>query len=68
MSLREAMAKMKITILIYDEAKSERMVFINNRKYVEGDYVNGLYLLESITANGVVLSYQGERAMLRAPK
>ena len=68
MSLREAMAKMKITILLYEEAKSERMVFINDRKYVEGDYVDGRYLLESITADGVVLSYQGERASLRASK
>ena len=68
MSLREAMAKMKITILLYDEAKSERMVFINGRKYVEGDYVDGRYLLESITVDGVVLSYQGERARLRASK
>ncbi len=68
MSLREAMAKMKITILVYDEAKSERMVFINDRKYVEGDYVDGRYLLESITPDSVVLSYQGERASLRASK
>jgi general secretion pathway protein B len=65
-SLREAMAKMKISILMYDEAKSERMVFINNRKYLEGDYVDGRYLLESITLEGAVLSFQGERALLRA--
>jgi general secretion pathway protein B len=65
-SLREAMAKMKISILMYDEAKSERMVFINNRKYLEGDYVDGRYLVESITLEGAVLSYQGDRALLRA--
>ena len=59
---------MKITVLLYEEARSERMVFINDRKYVEGDYVDGRYLLESITPDGVVLSYQGERATLRASK
>lgn len=65
-SLREAMAKMKISILMYDEAKSGRMVFINNRKYLEGDYVDGRYLIESISLEGAVLSYKGERALLRA--
>jgi len=68
MSLREAMSKMKITILVYDEARSERMVFINDRKYVEGDFVDGRYFLESITADGVVLSFQGERTLLRASR
>jgi general secretion pathway protein B len=64
-TLREAVARMKITILLYDESKSERMVFIDNRKYVEGDYVDGRYLVESITLDGVVLSFQGERETLR---
>jgi general secretion pathway protein B len=65
MSLREAMAKMKISILLYDESKSERMVFINDRKYLEGDYVDGRYLVENITLDGVILSFQGERLLLR---
>jgi general secretion pathway protein B len=64
-SLREAMAKMTMTIHMYSEDKSERMVFINDRKYLEGDYVEGNYLLQSITQEGAVLSYQGERALLR---
>jgi len=68
MSLREEMYKIKITILVYDEARSERMVFINDRKYIEGDFVDGRYLLESITADGAVLSFQGERTLLRASK
>lgn len=64
-SLHEAMAKMNMTILITAEVPSDRMVFINDRKYVEGDHVEGHYLLESITPEGAVLSYQGERAILR---
>jgi len=66
LSLREAIANMNITVLQYSEAKAERMVFINDKKYLEGDYVEGLYLLESITPDGAVLSYQGERAVLRS--
>ena len=64
-SLREAMAGMNITILSYADEQSDRIVFINDRKYVEGDYVDGRYLVESITMEGVVLNYQGERATLR---
>jgi general secretion pathway protein B len=65
-SLHEAMAKMTMTILLYSEVKSERMAFINDRKYVEGEYVDGRYLLESITPEGALLSYQDERALLRS--
>jgi len=64
-SLREAVAGMKMTLLSYSEDKSERMVFIDGRKYVEGDYVDGKFLLERITAAGAVLSYQEEQALLR---
>ncbi len=64
-TLREAMAKMTLNILVVEEAESQRKVYINGRKYVKGDLVDGLYLIESITPEGAVLSYQGERALLR---
>jgi general secretion pathway protein B len=64
-SLREAMSGMSISVLSFSEIKGERFVFINGRKYFEGDYVQGDYLLESITQDGAVLSYKGERAILR---
>jgi general secretion pathway protein B len=64
-SLQEAMDEMTMSILLYAENKAERLVFINGRKYVEGDKVEGKYLLESITSEGAVLSHSGERAMLR---
>jgi general secretion pathway protein B len=63
--LREAADKMTISILMYAETKAERMVFIDGRKYVEGDYVGGHYLLESITQDGVILSYEGDQLLLR---
>jgi general secretion pathway protein B len=64
-SFQESMATMNMTILMYAEAKSERIVFVNDRKYMEGDYIDGRYLLESITPEGAVLSYRGERLTLR---
>ncbi len=65
-SLQEALDKMTISVLMYAESKSDRRVYINGRKYVEGDYVGGRYLVESITLEGVVLSYEGQRALLRS--
>ncbi len=64
-TLTDALGKMKLSLLYYSDEKTERTVFINGRKYREGDYVEGIYLLESITLDGATLSYQGERAILR---
>jgi len=64
-SLQDAMSKMTLSLLLFADNKAERMVFINNKKYGEGEYVEGIYLLESITPEGAILSYQGERALLR---
>ena len=59
------MAKMTVDVFVYTSVKADRMVVISGRSYVEGQYVDGLYLLEGITPEGVVLSYQGERVLLR---
>ncbi len=64
-SLREAMSKLTISLLVYADAEPDRKVYINGKKYVKGDLVEGRYLIESITQEGAVLSYQGERAVLR---
>jgi hypothetical protein len=64
-SLQEAASRMTVTLVMYAEAEADRFVFINGRKYVKGDYVDGLYLIEDITLDGVTLSYKGERAVLR---
>lgn len=64
-SLKEAMSGMAMSVLVFDENKADRMVFIDGRKYVEGDYVEDRYLIESITLEGAILTYRGERALLR---
>jgi general secretion pathway protein B len=63
--LKEAAEKMNLSILVYDENKADRLVFINGAKYVEGDYVDGTYLLKSITPDGVVLVHEKEELLLR---
>jgi hypothetical protein len=67
-SLHQAISKMNLTMLVYADAKAERLVYINGRKYAEGDCVDGNYIVESIAMDGAVLSFQGERMLLRARK
>ena len=44
---------------------AERMVFINGKKYIEGQTVDGDAVLEQITPDGAVLSQHGQRVVLR---
>jgi general secretion pathway protein B len=64
-TLQEAVNKMTLNIHVYSEVKGERMVFINGKKWLEGDYVEGKYLLKEITPQGAVLSYEGKEVILR---
>jgi type II secretion system (T2SS) protein B len=56
---------LRLEVFVYSERDTERMVFINSRKYVEGQQVEGKYLLEAITPQGAVLSRDGQRFLLR---
>jgi general secretion pathway protein B len=62
--LADAIAGMTLNAHIYSEAKEDRVVYIDGQRYIEGQRVNGRYLVEAITPQGVVLSYQGERDLL----
>lgn len=64
-ALRQAIETMQISILLFSENPSDRLVFINGRKYVEGNTIDGRFLLETITSDGVVLSNDGARAVLK---
>jgi len=65
-ALNEAVQGMQVTIHLYSDVAESRKIFINGRKYAEGDYVDGTYLIESITPEGAVLSYEGARAVIKA--
>ena len=64
-SLQDALARMTLDMLVYTDVEADRMVTINGRKYVKGDAVEGRYLVEEITREGVTLSYHGEKAVIR---
>jgi hypothetical protein len=61
-------AGLKLEALIYSDLPAQRMVFINGRRYVEGDMVDGKLLVEEIQEEGVALSDQGRRFTLRATR
>jgi type II secretory pathway component PulC len=56
---------MTLEVFVYTDVEGDRMAVINGRRYVKGQLVDGLYLVESINPDGVVLTYQGDRAVLR---
>ncbi len=64
-TLRDALPRMTLDVFVYTDVEAERMAIINGRRYVKGQSVDGLYLVEAIIPEGVVLSYQGEQAILR---
>jgi hypothetical protein len=56
---------MKLEVLVYSDNPEDRIVFINGRKYVEGQTVDGGGLVERIDPDGVTLIFEGRRAVLR---
>lgn len=59
-----AMPALHLDIHVYDETQSNSFVVINSARYREGEQLQEGPLLESIRADGVVLSYQGRRFRL----
>ncbi len=64
-SAATAETRLKLEVLVYSDVAAERMVFINGRKYVQGDTVAERARLEEIRPDGVVLSEDGRRFTLR---
>jgi hypothetical protein len=62
---RAASAKLKLDVLVYSETPAGRMVFINGRRYSEGDAVEGQGVIEEILPDGVALRHQGQRFTIR---
>jgi hypothetical protein len=62
----EFIQRMKLQVVVYSDVVTQRMVFIDNRKYVEGQSIGGNVLIESIVPDGAILLYQGKRIKLRA--
>jgi general secretion pathway protein B len=59
-----ALPDMNLDIHVYSSKRTERFVFINSTKYREGERLRDGPRVEEITADGVILSYQGARFLL----
>jgi general secretion pathway protein B len=62
---QEGMPKISLQFLVYSDVPSERLIFVNNQKYVEGQSIEGKVVVEGILPDGAILSYQGKRFKLR---
>jgi len=56
--------EMKLDIHVYSANPAERFVFVNMRKYVEGQSLSEGPLVERITPEGAVLNQRGTRFLL----
>jgi len=62
---RSALPSVHIDLLAYYADPAERMVLINQRRYAEGELVEGKLKVEEIVNGGVILSFAGQRFLLR---
>src|SRR5262249_3090859 len=61
-------AALKLEALIYSDVPAQRMVFINGRRYSAGEMVDARLRVEQSQEDGVALSDQGRRFMLRVAR
>jgi general secretion pathway protein B len=55
---------LRLDIHVHSSVPGERFVFVNMRKYIEGQTLNEGPTIERITADGVILNQQGLRFLL----
>jgi general secretion pathway protein B len=52
---------LRLQVHVYSDTPAQRMVFINGRRYGEGDRIEGGAVLERITPDGAVVNQNGQR-------
>ncbi len=61
---RSGAPPLRLDIHVYSDDPGSRFVFVNMRKYREGDRLDGDILVEGITPDGAILSLRGQRFLL----
>lgn len=56
--------KLQIQVVVYDDVPAQRMVFIDGRRYAEGDKVDADTVIERITPEGAIVTRRGQRFTL----
>ena len=65
---QRSVPSLAVTIHVYSHDESQRILFINNRKYRKGSQIEGGIRVEDIVPDGAVLSLHGERFKLSRPR
>lgn len=65
---QDRLPPMEVNIHVYSPDASQRILYINNRAYRQGDEVTGGAVVEEVVADGVVLYYDGQRFRLPRPR
>jgi hypothetical protein len=58
--------KITLQVIVYSDVPSQRMVFIEGRRYAEGDAIDSETVLERIDADGAVVKRRGVRFVIAA--
>lgn len=56
--------ELRLDLHVYSDNKAQRFVFINSKKYAEGQALSEGPLVEQITDAGVILNYRGQSFLL----
>jgi hypothetical protein len=57
---------LRIEVLVWAPERARRMVYLNGRRYVEGEKLDDGTVVEQIARDGVILVHQGQRVRLRS--
>jgi general secretion pathway protein B len=61
---RGGVAALHLDLHVYTTQPQQRFIFVNSRKYKEGDTLAEGPVVEQITPDGAVLNFQGSRFKL----
>jgi hypothetical protein len=56
--------KLQVQVVVYSDVPAQRMVFIDGRRYAEGDKVDAETVIERITPEGAIVTRRGQRHTL----
>lgn len=59
-----SLTDLHLDVHVYSDVASDRFAFVNMKKYLAGERLREGPLLESITSQGIVLQYNGQRFVL----
>jgi general secretion pathway protein B len=62
---RVAGSDLRLEVLVYADDPGERSAWIDGQRYVEGQRVHGRFTVDKISPDGVLLSGEGRRMVLR---